>query len=95
MFNANTVDLRGYKRNFLSSEEALLINSNSHVLYKFIVGLPKAKLHIHIEGTLEPVDILAISKLNDFVWNLERYVMGSDDVAWYQVQKSKQEFWNL
>lgn len=95
MSNANTVDLRGYKSNFLSAEQALLINSNSHVLHKFITGLPKAELHIHIEGTLEPVDMLAIAKRNDLLGNLEGYVVGSDDATWCQVQKSKREFRNL
>jgi len=89
----SVVDLRAYKSGFLSSEQALSINSNQNVLQRFIQGLPKAELHIHIEGTLEPNDMLAIAKRNDLLETLDGYT--NDDVAWCKAQKLKRQFRNL
>lgn len=32
---------------------------------QFIAGLPKAELHLHIEGTLEPELMFALARRND------------------------------
>jgi hypothetical protein len=34
-------------------------------LHDFIVGLPKAELHLHIEGTLEPALLLELAHRNN------------------------------
>lgn len=98
MSNAtNMVDLRAYKSGFLTVEQARSINLNIDVLQRFIVGLPKAELHVHIEGTLEPAQMLAIAKRNELLENLEGYydVDGNDNAAWCKAQVSKRKFRSL
>ena len=39
-------------------------STNDHVLHDFIRGLPKAELHLHIEGSLEPELMFALAQRN-------------------------------
>ena len=43
-------DLRAFKSGWLTPAQALAINSDAATLARFAQKLPKAELHIHIEG---------------------------------------------
>ena len=45
------VDLRASKTGYLTLDQAAAINASDATLAKFVAGLPKAELHLHIEGT--------------------------------------------
>ena len=57
-------DLRHVKCGWLTPRQALSINSDAATLARFVKGLPKAELHIHIEGSFEPETMLRIASMN-------------------------------
>mmetsp|Transcript_10498 Transcript_10498/g.11984 ORF Transcript_10498/g.11984 Transcript_10498/m.11984 type:complete len:401 (+) Transcript_10498:238-1440(+) len=88
----NSVDLRSTKSGLLTAEQALAINSDIGTLTRFLNGIPKAELHIHIEGTFEPGLMLSIAKRNGL--DLEGYE-GDNDESWCKAEKEKRRFNNL
>ena len=67
------VDLRASKTGYLTLDQAAAINASDATLAKFVAGLPKAELHLHIEGTVEPRLMLTIARRNGIA------IEGADD----------------
>eukprot|EP00192_Tetraselmis_astigmatica_P011524 CAMPEP_0117680384 /NCGR_PEP_ID=MMETSP0804-20121206/18323_1 /TAXON_ID=1074897 /ORGANISM="Tetraselmis astigmatica, Strain CCMP880" /LENGTH=374 /DNA_ID=CAMNT_0005489877 /DNA_START=119 /DNA_END=1244 /DNA_ORIENTATION=+ len=95
-------DLRRHISGFLSPKQALRINNDEPTLLRFIRGIPKAELHLHIEGTLEPSLQLAIAKRNGLSHTLEGYscydgdeASAGSDADWCKAQNAKRRFQNL
>ena len=94
------VDLRGQKCGWLAKSKAAAINGDLEVMRRFVGGLPKAELHLHIEGTFEPDLMLKIAKRNklheDPAW-CARFGYGGpgDDRAWIERQRAKRQFKDL
>ena len=82
---ADHIDLRTSKCQFLNIQKAFAINSDFDVMRAFIKDLPKAELHLHIEGTFEPELILTIAKrkalTSDPKWRTD-FQYEDDDEAW-------------
>eukprot|EP00924_Labyrinthula_sp_SR-Ha-C_P002018 maker-scaffold_90-snap-gene-0.35-mRNA-1 protein AED:0.02 eAED:0.02 QI:95/1/1/1/1/1/3/117/390 len=77
--------------NFLSKSTELLLKDNPEELKKFVKGLPKCELHIHIEGSLEPEQMLSFAKRNNI--SLSDY--NGDDEQFCKTQRKKRNFNNL
>lgn len=94
----NTVDLRSFKCGWLTKEQATSINSDLRVLKRFADGLPKAELHLHLEGTLEPALQLALAKRNgltqDKKWCEENGYTNSDQ-EWLDQERERRQFDDL
>ena len=58
-----------FTRVSIDNDKAQLIKSDVNVLLRFIKGLPKAELHVHIEGTIEPDMMLNLAKRNQLTEN--------------------------
>ena len=86
-------DLRRYKCGFLEPAKAAAINSSGATLARFVAGLPKAELHVHIEGTLEPEGMLAAAQRNGLLASLPGYGGGGgggdDGAAWCAAQRAR------
>ena len=93
--NEDNIDLRSLKCGWLTKEQARAINSDLTVMRRFSDGLPKAELHLHLEGTLEPPMQLAMAKRNgltkDPKWCEENDYTGDDDV-WIEIEVNKRRF---
>ena len=79
--------------------KAKLCNSDIKCLSSFVKGMPKAELHVHIEGTLEPSMMLKIAKRNGLTedprWKQE-FEYNGDDTAWIDAEIIKRSnFKNL
>ena len=96
--DSNSVDLRSFKCGWLTKEQAARINSDLRVLKRFVDGLPKAELHLHLEGTLEPNLQLALAKRNrltlDKQWCEENGYTGNDQ-EWIDQEREKRQFDHL
>eukprot|EP00961_Rhodomonas_salina_P289050 3906108-Rhodomonas_salina.5 len=66
-------DIRNYKCGWLSVDQARAINSDFGTMSRFIQGMPKAELHLHIEGSFEPEQILEMGKKNKMLDKLDGY----------------------
>jgi adenosine deaminase len=92
------VDLRHVKSGWLTKKKATAINSDLQILRRFVEGMPKAELHLHLEGTLEPPLQLAMAKRNkltlDEKWCLENEYNG-DDEEWIINEGKRRSFENL
>ena len=59
------VDLRASKTGYLTLDQAAAINRSDETMRRFVSGLPKAELHLHVEGTIEPRLMLTIARRNN------------------------------
>ena len=57
------VDLRASNTGYLTLDQAAAINASDATLARFVAGLPKAELHLHIEGTIEPEMVLGLRRV--------------------------------
>ena len=89
----DVVDLRRVKCGWLSPAQARSINGDAGELARFVRGLPKAELHVHIEGTFEPETMLAIALRNGLEGKLAGY--DGDAEAWCESQRSLRNFDDL
>ena len=89
----DVVDLRRVKCGWLSPAQARSINGDAGELARFVRGLPKAELHVHIEGTFEPETMLAIALRNGLEGKLAGY--DGDAEAWCESQRSLRKFDDL
>ena len=91
----NTVDLRSVKCGWLTAAQATAINGNLQTLKRFSDHLPKAELHLHLEGTLEPAMQLRIAHRNgltaDAQWCKDNQYNGNDD-EWIQAERGRRRF---
>ena len=87
------VDLRRVKCGWLSPAQARSINGDAGELARFVRGLPKAELHVHVEGTFEPETMLAIALRNGLEGELPGY--DGDAEAWCESQRSLRNFDDL
>ena len=84
------VDLRASKTGYLTLDQAAAINASDATLAKFVAGLPKAELHLHIEGTVEPRLMLTIARRNGIA------IEGADDAERFcAAQRAKRSFRDL
>jgi hypothetical protein len=84
------VDLRASKTGYLTLDQAAAINTSDATLAKFLGGLPKAELHLHIEGTIEPEMVLTIARRNGIA------LEGADDAERFcAAQRAKRSFRDL
>ena len=84
------VDLRASRTGYLTLDQAAAINASDATLAKFVAGLPKAELHLHIEGTVEPRPMLTIARRNGIA------IEGADDAERFcAAQRAKRSFRDL
>ena len=84
------VDLRASKTGYLTLDQAAAINRSDETMRRFVSGLPKAELHLHIEGTIEPRLMLTIARRNGIA------LEGADDAERFcAAQRAKRSFRDL
>eukprot|EP01065_Artemidia_motanka_P038933 TRINITY_DN47783_c0_g1_i1.p1 TRINITY_DN47783_c0_g1~~TRINITY_DN47783_c0_g1_i1.p1 ORF type:complete len:445 (+),score=64.63 TRINITY_DN47783_c0_g1_i1:69-1337(+) len=91
--NRECSDLRTFRvgGGWLRPDVALMLNSSARAMADFVAGLPKAELHVHVEGCLEPELMLSLLRRN----GLPHECASGSEEEWCAAQRKKREFQNL
>merc|ERR1712107_697589 len=92
------LDLRALRvgDGWLPRSTAVKINSSHQEMCNFINGMPKAELHMHIDGCIEPEVMLRIARRNGTTQKLiPSYSDFKDDAQWCAAVRQRRRFRDL